>query len=296
MAASDAAIDLPNPFGRYRIVKKLGQGGMGAVYLAEDTRLERRVALKVARFRPDDGPRAVERFLREAKAAASLDHPSLCTVHDFGEIDSVYYLTMAFVEGVTLADHLAAGGVRSEAEAAALTRTIALALHEAHQQGVVHRDLKPANVMLNKRGEPVVMDFGLARRVDRPDERLTRLGVVVGTPAYMAPEQIRGEEPGLACDVYSLGVMLYEMLTGRRPFDGAPESVHAQILFKARRRPRRCAPASTRGWRRRAWRRWPRSPPTASRAWPPSPTPWPRGRRPLLLHLASGPGRPRSLR
>jgi predicted Ser/Thr protein kinase len=222
---------LPQQFGRYRIVRPLGQGGMGAVYLAHDTKLERAVALKVPHFAASDGPEVLERFYREAKAAATLTHPNLCPVHDVGEIDGVPFLTMTYIEGKPLSDRLAEGKVDPR-QAAGLVRKLALALQEAHARGIVHRDLKPANVMIDLRGEPVIMDFGLARRVHLQEARLTRSGSVLGTPAYMAPEQVRGEVEALGpgCDVYSLGVILYELLTGLVPFDGPALAVLAQIL------------------------------------------------------------------
>jgi serine/threonine protein kinase len=225
---------LPERFGRYRILKKLGQGGMGAVYLADDTALERRVALKVPHFAADDGPEVLERFYREARAAAKLHHANLCPLYDVGAIDGIPYLTMAFVEGQTLAERLKAGPPLGQRHAAALVRKLALALHEAHCCNVIHRDLKPANVMLNQRGDPVVMDFGLARRTDGESARLTQTGAVLGTPAYMPPEQVKGalDAMGPGCDIYSLGVILYELLTGRLPFEGPVMVVIAQILAR----------------------------------------------------------------
>jgi tetratricopeptide (TPR) repeat protein len=212
---------LPPVFGRYRVEGLLGRGGMGAVYRAHDTQLDRPVALKVPNLADGDRARPVERFLREARAAARLQHPNICPVFEAGEIGGTVYLSMALVDGQPLAQRLR-GGPLPPAEAAALVRTVALAMAEAHRAGVVHRDLKPANVLLNARGEPVVMDFGLARDARfRGEERLTRDGALVGTPAYLPPEQVGGEEAGPAGDIYSLGVVLYECLTGRVPFRAA---------------------------------------------------------------------------
>jgi predicted Ser/Thr protein kinase len=214
--------ELPEQFGRYRIVRRLGQGGMGAVYLAVDTKLGREVALKVPHFSPGDGPEILERFYREARAAATFDHPNLCPVYDVGQVDGIHYLTMPYIEGQPLSD-LVAGGRRLEPkQAAAVVRKLARALAEAHAKGVIHRDLKPSNVMVSWRRDLVVMDFGLARLSQAHDPGLTRSGALLGTPAYMAPEQVRGEPGaiGPACDVYALGVILYELLTGRRPFEG----------------------------------------------------------------------------
>jgi serine/threonine protein kinase len=214
--------DLPEQFGRYRILRPLGQGGMGAVYLAHDTKLDRPVALKVPFFHPADGPQAIQRFEREARAAANLDHPNLCPIYDVGEVDGIHYLTMPYIEGKPLSEALAKDQTFTEAQAAAVVRKLALALQEAHEKGVVHRDLKPANIMIKKGRDFVIMDFGLARMVGGGDGALTRTGHVLGTALYMAPEQAAGDTAatGPACDVYALGVILHELLTGRRPFEG----------------------------------------------------------------------------
>ena len=228
---------IPEQFGRYRIIKRLGQGGMGSVYLAQDTHLERAVALKVPDFGSHDGPQARRRFLEEARTAATLDHPYLCPVYDAGEIDGQPYLTMAYIEGQSLAALIGDAGW-PQRQVAALVGKLALALHEAHTRKVVHRDLKPANVMIKTTGgrrEPVIVDFGLARRDNPQEQRLTRSGEILGTLAYMAPEQVRGDlnEIGPACDIYALGVILYELLTGRLPFNASGLAVAAQILTES---------------------------------------------------------------
>jgi serine/threonine protein kinase/class 3 adenylate cyclase/tetratricopeptide (TPR) repeat protein len=216
--------------GRYRLIRLLGRGGMGAVYLAHDTHLDRDVALKVPHFSAQQGE-LMQRFFREARAAGRLQHPNICPVFDVGEADGVYYLSMAFIDGEPLSARVKDYACRPPKEAAALVRLLALALEEAHAQGVVHRDLKPSNIMLNRRGEPVVMDFGLAREVHNAANQ-TQAGMVLGTPAYMSPEQARGDVAavGPGCDIYSLGVVLYELLTGRVPFQGHSLDVLAQHL------------------------------------------------------------------
>jgi serine/threonine protein kinase len=211
---------LPRPFGRYTLRKLLGEGGMGRVYLAHDAQLDRLVALKmpnpvvgVAGWR--------ERFLTEARAAATLTHPNVCPVHDVGEVDGQPYLTMAYIEGETLATKLTREGKFAPAPAVELIRTVARAMHEAHLRGIIHRDLKPANLMLDSANRPIVMDFGLAIRSTATDDlRLTLTGVALGTPAYMPPEQAGGDNETISpsSDVYSLGIVLFEMLTGRPPF------------------------------------------------------------------------------
>ncbi len=235
---------LPEQFGRYTIQRRLGRGGMGSVYLAHDTQLDRLVALKVPQLHGGDGELLRERFAREARAAALLNHPNICPVYDVGAIDDVPYLTMAYVDGQPLQDW-ATRPPRPPEQVLALVRTLALALEEAHQRGVVHRDLKPSNIMIDRRGEPILMDFGLARRLSLVGEaRLTSPGILMGTPAYMPPEHVLGQldAAGPAGDVYSLGVILYELLTGRAPFEGSVGSILAQIVNDAPPPPSRHRP------------------------------------------------------
>ena len=171
---------------------------MGSVYLAEDTQLRRPLALKIPSFDAATSPQRVERFVREARSAAVLQHPNICTVYDAGQINGRPFITMAYINGQPLEGFIDPEKPLTQKEAARIARQIALALQDAHEQGIVHRDLKPANVMLNQKGEPVVMDFGLAKKVadieaDEKEAKLTRDGAVMGTPSYMAPEQVRGE-------------------------------------------------------------------------------------------------------
>src|SRR5262249_41827182 len=162
--------------------------------------------------------------------AANVHHPNICPVYDVGEINGTPYLTMAYLEGQSLAQ-LLKGRPLPVRQAAGLVSKLALALQEAHDRRVVHRDLKPSNVMIDQRGEPVILDFGLAHRLCPGEVRLTRSGQPLGTPAYMAPEQVGGVRGmGPACDVYSLGVILYELLTGRVPFEGSLAEVLGQIV------------------------------------------------------------------
>jgi predicted Ser/Thr protein kinase len=235
---------LPEEFGRYRIQRRLGRGGMGTVYLALDTELHRPVALKVPSAGTAGNPELIERLLREARAAAALRHPNVCPVYDVGRINDVPYLTMAYIEGRTLQEVLEDGERPGPAESAALVRQLAVALQEAHARGLVHRDLKPSNIMLDRTGEPVVMDFGLVRRTGATDIQLTHEGVMVGTPAYMAPEQVTGDlgAMGPATDVYGLGVILYVLLAGEMPFAGPLHAVLAQVLTQDPEPPSRLRP------------------------------------------------------
>jgi serine/threonine protein kinase len=220
----------PTHIGRYRVERLLGEGGMGAVYLAHDPKLDRSVALKVPRL---TGTQADTRFLREARAAAGIHHPNICPIHDLGEADGVRYLCLAYVRGEPLSRRL--GRPMAPANAVPLVSTIARAMHEAHRSGVIHRDLKPSNIMIDEAGRPIVMDFGLARPCTPLATQLTAAGEVLGTPAYMPPEQIEGaiERIGPACDIYALGIILYELLTGNVPFHGDVLALASQIVTDA---------------------------------------------------------------
>lgn len=224
-----ASEPLPERIGRYRILAGLGAGGMGTVYQAEDPDLQRTVAVKVPRFEgsPEDRIVRVQRFLREARAAACIRHPHVCPIFDVGEHEGKPYVVMAYVEGQSLADRLR-GRQRFEdvVEAVVLARHVAEALGAVHAHGIIHRDLKPANILLDAQGQAILTDFGLARP-EQDTEHLTSEGKLPGTPAYMAPEQASGEADRLGAwtDLYSLGVVLYQMLTGRLPFEGPPLTV-----------------------------------------------------------------------
>jgi serine/threonine protein kinase/tetratricopeptide (TPR) repeat protein len=201
----------------YKILDKLGEGGMGVVYKAEDTKLKRTVALK---FLPPDltrDPEAKERFIHEAQAASALDHPSICTVYEINESDDgQMFIAMACYEGETLKKKIERGPLKID-EAIDLATQVAQGLARAHEAGIVHRDMKPANIMVTDRGEAKIVDFGLAKLVGQT--RLTKTGATMGTAAYMSPEQAQSEAVDSRTDIWSLGVVLYEMLTGKRPFE-----------------------------------------------------------------------------
>ena len=202
---------------RYTLLEVLGGGGMARVYLAHDNVLDRDVALKVLREQHADDGDFVERFRREAKNAASLNHPSVVQIYDQGHAeDGTYYMAMEHMPGGTLKERLAKGGPLAPAEAAEIASQVADALAVAHQRGIVHRDIKPQNVLLTASGEAKVADFGIARAVSA--RTVTEANLVLGTAAYMSPEQVRGERVGPASDLYSLGVVLYEILTGELPY------------------------------------------------------------------------------
>ena len=219
--------------GPYRLLREVGRGGMGTVYEAEDERLGRRVAVKLLPPEVSRDPRAKKRFLREARTASAVDHPNLCTVHDVGECDGRLYFVLSFYEGETLRERLRRGPLPVD-QAREVAIQVARGLARAHEAGIIHRDIKPANVMLTRRGEVKILDFGIAR-LQGDQTSLTRTGASWGTPAYMSPEQARGEPVDGRSDVWALGVLLYEMIAGRRPFGG--DSVEALISSILTREP-----------------------------------------------------------
>jgi serine/threonine protein kinase len=214
---------------RYQIARLLGSGGMGTVYEARDNALGRRVALKIPHAHLM-GPSQRTRFRREAQASARIWHPNICPIFDIGEVDSRLYITMAYLEGRPLGSLVHEGEPVGMALAMRLVRTMAHALQTAHDAGVLHLDLKPANVMVGANHNPIIMDFGLSRLVADGDDSLTLDAGLLGTPAYMAPEQIASQPEAISAvtDIYGLGVIFYELLTGRPPFRGSVLSVMAQ--------------------------------------------------------------------
>lgn len=197
----------------YKILGELGRGGMGEVYLAEDTRLGRRVALKF--LAPLGDEEASRRFVHEAKIAASLNHPNICTIHEIDEADGRYFIVMEHVEGRSLKETITGDGLLDIEKTSDIAMQVALGLQAAEEKGIVHRDIKPANIMISAGDRAKIMDFGLARA--RGGTLLTREGTTLGTVAYMSPEQAGGGKIDRRTDLWSLGVVLNEMMTGRRP-------------------------------------------------------------------------------
>ncbi|MCX7428831.1 MAG: serine/threonine-protein kinase [Planctomycetia bacterium] len=251
---SDSPLTAEQTFGRYEIRSPLGEGGMGWVYRAYDTHLERDVALKIPRFDPTADSTVLRRFIQEAKTAARIEHPNICPVFDAGEVEGVYYLTMALIEGRSLSEWLK-DRTHSAREAAELVRKLARALDTVHAAGIVHRDIKPSNVMIDLWGEPRLMDFGLARLTptDAPEadaalgidihssgnavvpsehcestsrkQPISQNGLRSGTLPYMSREQLEGQPADARSDVYGLGVLLFQILTGRLPYGDSPQDI-----------------------------------------------------------------------
>ena len=198
---------------RYKIMNELGRGGMAVVYRAIDTMLDRKVAIKIILPETPSKEKSLKRFNREAKTLANLSHANIVKVLDYGDYESSPYLVMEYVSGGTLSSRL--GKPMPYAEAAALLAPVARALHYAHQQKVVHRDIKPSNILINDSGQPMLSDFGILKLIDLEESQgITGTGKSVGTPAYMSPEQIRGKEIDGRTDMYALGVVFFELVTG----------------------------------------------------------------------------------
>ena len=206
---------------RYRIEQVLGRGGMGVVYKATDTQLDEIVAIKTL---PGDvmqrSPEDLERFKREIRLARKITHRNVLRTYDYGEADGLYFISMEYVRGYTLSELLGEAPGRQMAPRVAMgvARQISRGLQAAHEQGIIHRDIKPQNVLIDAKGEVKLMDFGIARMTEAA-EAMTQAGLIVGTPHYMSPEQVQGRPLDPRSDVYSMGVLMYEMLTGKRPFE-----------------------------------------------------------------------------
>ncbi len=220
--------------GRYTIIEELGRGGMGVVYKAEDTKLKRTVALKFLPPELTHISEVKERFVREAQAAAALDHPHICTVYEFDEAEETTFISMAYIEGQSLRKKIESGPLELD-EALKIATQVAEGLQEAHKKGVVHRDIKSANIMVTEKGQSKIMDFGLARMTGTT--MLTQEGTTMGTIAYMSPEQARGEEVDHRTDIWSLGVVLYEMFCGQLPFKGDHEQTVLYSILNKKPKP-----------------------------------------------------------
>ena len=201
----------------YQITEKLGEGGMGVVYKAEDTKLNRTVALKFLSNHVVENPAEQERLVHEAQAAAGLHHPNICTVYEINECEGNTFIAMAYVDGVTLRDKILSSNIGLD-EALDILYQIAEGINQAHKSGIIHRDLKSANIMMEETGRTLIMDFGLAKKAEqaKPDDTFSS----AGTSAYMSPEQARGDNVDRRTDIWSLGIILYEMLAGQLPFRG----------------------------------------------------------------------------
>jgi len=221
---------------KYEIIGEIGQGGMGIVYKAEDINLKRTVALKFLPAEFTRLPEARERFIREAQAAAALSHPNICTIYEVEEADGQPYIAMEYVEGQSLRQRVAKGPMSAD-NVADIAVQVAEGLEAAHQRGIIHRDIKSANIMVTEKGQAKIMDFGLAKVMGQ--EQLTRESVTIGTVAYMSPEQAQGEDLDKRTDLWSFGVVLYELLTGQLPFRGDRESIILHSIVKAEPKPPR---------------------------------------------------------
>ena len=223
--------------GRYKIIKEIGRGAMGVVYLAHDPILDRKIALKELALPPNithsQKAYKIKRFLREARAAGGLSHQGIVIVHDIAEAEGKYYIAMEYLEGKTLSQVLNEGPISTE-RAVDIVLQISEALIYAHRQNIVHRDIKPDNIFILNNGKVKITDFGIARILT--ETTMTKAGSAIGSPGYMSPEQIKGEKIDSRSDIFSLGVLLYQMITGKNPF--AADSIHTAIYKILKENPR----------------------------------------------------------
>ncbi|MGD8540396.1 MAG: serine/threonine-protein kinase, partial [Candidatus Aminicenantes bacterium] len=203
---------------RYEIIEELGKGGMGRVYRVEDTKLKQEVALKLIKPEIAKDKKTIERFRNELKIARNIRHKNVCGMFDLGEADGARFITMEYVSGEDLKSFIRRAAPLSTSRTISIAKQVCDGLAEAHRLGVIHRDLKPNNIMIDKDGNVRIMDFGIARSLEA--KGITGAGVMIGTPEYMSPEQVEGKETDQRSDIYSIGVILYEMVTGRVPFEG----------------------------------------------------------------------------
>src|SRR5438094_4680317 len=236
------AITAGTRLGRYEIRSQIGAGGMGEVYLAHDTKLDRKVALKILPAEIAGDRNRMNRFVQEAKAASALNHPNIITIHEIDQTDSAHFIAMEFIDGETLRERLS-GAPMKLSEVLDVAIQTSSAFSAAHAVGIVHRDIKPENIMLRSDGIVKVLDFGLAKLTEQVSSELidteaptrfafnTEPGVVMGTALYMSPEQARGQQVDARTDIFSLGVLIYEMVAGRLPFEGSnTNEILASIL------------------------------------------------------------------
>lgn len=222
---------------RYQIIEELGKGGMGKVYKAHDTEIKEKVALKLIKSEVAADKKTIERFRNELKFARKIRHQNVCQMYDLSKEEGAYYITMEYVSGEDLKGSIRRMGPLGTGKAISIAKQVCEGLSEAHRLGVVHRDLKPSNIIIDKEGNVRIMDFGIARSLKA--KRITGEGVMIGTPEYMSPEQVEGKEVDQCSDIYSLGVILYEMVTGRAPFEGeTPLSIALKHKSEAPREPR----------------------------------------------------------
>src|SRR5437867_3083849 len=286
LASADRGRMLVTLDGRYHVLERIAAGGMGEVFRAQDAVLAREVAIKVLHRSLASDQGFVERFRREARAAATLNHPNIVAVYDWGAVDGIYYMVMEYVRGRSVRELLNAGGALVPAQAAEILRQTLAALEHAHARGIVHRDLKPENILITTDGVVKLTDLGLARAF--ADAKNTRAGAVTGTVQYLAPEQIRGEPADPRSDLYSLGIVAYELLTGELPYTGeTPMAIAYKHLSDRVPKPSRWSPGPPTAPGRTSSRIRTRSRRSSVRIWTTPPHAWARSASPSGSRTAS---------